>query len=1003
MLSQRIVYFAKALINAENKEAGDRYHKNLIAAISKFQNNHAYLLYKDDDQLIPRNKSETLNNYYFSHPINMDERVSQYSKTALQIVKEYQDASVSVVSQTALLYLKTVGPYDLLNDLDMIVAQYETESRKSLNRFEFVQWIMFALNLITVLLLLVFVFIPMLRRYQRKLTETEKSRLNILNEMEVNKDLLANIVENIPAIIFGKNIRDNYKYNLINKAAAEFFGYSKENLLGKTDFDIFGDEEANYFRNTDIGVIAGGKVIDIPCEQVTTKLGTMLVHTRKVPIFGVDGKPKMLLGIVEDITQRRQNDLELQKHREHLEDIVTDRTAELKIAAEKAEELNRLKSEFLATMSHEIRTPMNGILGMTELILGARPSDQIGNYAKTVINSGESLLQIIDDILDFSKIEAGKLKIDPMPIDLLQVADEVATLHAVRARDKAIELIVHYIPGSEQFVVADPVRIRQVLGNLISNGIKFTDRGHVTLQIEEINKSSLSQEEACIRFSVKDTGIGLDQNSQKLIFEKFLQADNSTTRKYGGTGLGLSICQSLVGMMGGEIDVESAPGEGATFSFELELKRNKDETSVQARPLTLRNVRILVCDDLPEICNLVCEQLTLAGMRCNSALSGKQALEMMHQAYSESDPYNLAIIDYLMPEMNGEMLASAINDHDYLRDTCLVMLTAAGNPLADDFFVKKGFSAYIAKPIQNQRFIETISIIWEKYQNGYKNKLIRVDTTTSSKKEADETALLLPDAHILVAEDNLVNQIFIKEILEEMEVHCTIVSNGQEAIDAIRAQDFNLVIMDCLMPVMDGFEATRRICDMKSNGDARLYMPIIALTANAMEGDRKKCLDVGMDDYVTKPVRKNRLKNIVYQWVKGKENNAPLKTNSSLSLEDKVSDLLDHDAIQNAKNILKEKYAEMIPVYIENSWERIEEIEIALNNEQWDDLKRAAHTLKSTSLQMGALKISDLSKKIEACIKSDATLQEKTVFSAEHIPLLKFVLAETKKAFDHDA
>ena len=684
-------------------------------------------------------------------------------------------------------------------------------------------------------------------------------------------------------------------------------------------------------------------------------------------------------------------------------------------AKAKAEELNRLKSEFLATMSHEIRTPMNGILGMAELIQGARPSLQIEGYAKTIISSGESLQQIIDDILDFSKIEAGKLEIDTMAVNMMDLIDDVAKLHAVKARDKAIELAVRYVPGSEQFVFADPVRIRQIIGNLISNAIKFTDKGHVAITVEENKKPGLANDKVELKFSISDSGIGLSQEAQVKIFEKFQQADASTTRQYGGTGLGLSICRSLVDLMDGDMGVESVEGEGSTFWFTLPFARNDKEVHVQPKPPVLQGTRILVVDDLPVIRELVKEHIREAGMECHAAACGEEALKIMQKACTKGRPYHIAILDYLMPEMNGEMLASAINDHPELRETCLIMLTAAGNPLADDTFAEKGFSAYIAKPVSAPALIESMAVVWEKYQGGARDVLIRVDTRSLGKEHTQEVEPMVAGVSILVAEDNLVNQVFIKEILEEMGADYTIVSNGQEAVDAVQESEFELIIMDCLMPEMDGWEATGAIRGLQEKGTIK-PMPICALTANAMKGDREKCLNAGMDDYLTKPVRKKELKEKVYALVFG-EDTENLETSSSvvsvsqesseippIRKEQQDNDVLDAEAVNNARSILKAKYDEMINVYIDNSWERIEEIMNAINENNIEAVIRPAHTLKSTSRQMGALKLSDMAKEIEYTAKAihsgeaDNDVDIKIIDAS--MDDIKSMLSETKRAFD---
>tara|TARA_B100001989_G_scaffold253229_1_gene239034 strand:- start:411 stop:4022 length:3612 start_codon:yes stop_codon:yes gene_type:complete len=682
----------------------------------------------------------------------------------------------------------------------------------------------------------------------------------------------------------------------------------------------------------------------------------------------------------------------------------------LRVARAKAEEANRLKSDFLATMSHEIRTPMNGIQGMAELITSARTLEQAKEHAETVLSSSEALLRIIDDILDFSKIEAGKLELEPMAVDMLELADDVAKLYAVQAREKAIELAVRYVPGSEQFVFADPVRIRQILSNLINNAIKFTENGYVIITIEENKDENLPSDKTELKFSVTDTGIGLSENAKRQIFKKFSQADNSTTRKYGGTGLGLSICKKLIEMMGGAIHVHSQESQGSTFWFTIPFTRNDQEVYEQPKPPALKGLRILVVDDLPVIRQLLIEQLTMAGMRCEIASNGHQVLEMMQDANFENDPYKMVIIDYLMPEMNGEMLAEAIKDYEDFRETCLVMLTAAGNPLGDDLFVEKGFSAYIAKPVRSKAMIETLAYVWSKYDSGMRDILIRIDTQSLGKDTMDEKRMKVPEAHILIAEDNLVNQTFIRKSLEEMETKFTIVSNGQEALEAVKREHFDLVIMDCLMPVMDGFEATKKICALKEEGLINANLPIVALTANAMKGDRERCLEAGMDMYLTKPVRKKALKEIVYQLITGKGTGEhdrkviQLPQKEQIKEEDKDNIILDLNIVEEAKVTLEEEYEEILQIYIETSQERIFEIITALEAQDINAAIRPAHSLKSTSKQMGALKLSELAKDVEytakAIDKGEIECEQNIKSIVETMEDIKILYSKTCKAFE---
>ena len=665
----------------------------------------------------------------------------------------------------------------------------------------------------------------------------------------------------------------------------------------------------------------------------------------------------------------------------------------------KAEELSRLKSDFLATMSHEIRTPMNGILGMAELIQSAQPSIQIQGYARTIINSGESLQHIINDILDFSKIEAGKIEIENMPVNLLDLTEEIGKLYAVKARQKAIELVIHFVPGTEQNVFTDPVRLRQILGNLISNAIKFTDKGHVCLIIEEVNSKQNTFGTVEIKFSVTDTGIGLSEDIQLHIFDKFVQGDNSKTRKYGGTGLGLAICKNLIELMGGQIWLESEVNQGSKFNFTLALACNNiTATAPQQIGLDIKNVKILLVDDLMVIRELVKEHLLYSGIRCDAVSNGNDALSSLNDAYHAGDPYHIVILDYLMPEMNGEMVAKAIKDIEHLKNTCLIMLTAAGNPLANDHFVKHGFSAYIPKPISNESFIKSLALIWERYSHGEIDSLIQIDTTGYKEESEPKNEYNLDGINILVAEDNLVNQVFITETLNEMNVKTTIASNGILALEAVKNNDFRLIIMDCSMPEMDGWEASKAIKQLQNNGEIS-PAPILALTANAMKGDREKCLSAGMDDYLTKPVRKAVLKEAVYDLI----------TNYTLhKLEKKIvnnsipSKTLDLHAIENAKSILKTKYKDMIYMYVENSQQRINEISNAVQTCSLEDIIMSSHTLKSTSQQMGALHLSELAKKIEHAgkiIKADLKNSNfETFLKGIKINELEQVLSDTKIA-----
>lgn len=814
--------------------------------------------------------------------------------------------------------------------------------------------------------LFIFSFLFMyIKTLSEKWRRSERAKRHMEEQLDEQNAFFENFLEDLPGILFIKDARNGFRYYMINKEAEEFFGYSKSQMIGKNDADFFNHEQAAFFRSMDEAAMNGRKIIDIPCEIVTARGRETFVHTRKVPIYDTRGNPMFLVGLSQDITIRKKNEIELAEYRQNLERVVDERTIKLKQATAKAEEANRLKSEFLATMSHEIRSPMSGVLGMAELLLDTPLSPDQKGLTKTILNSGEVLMNIIEDILDFSKIEANKLELDPIAVNMLELVDDVCMLYSPRAREKALEIVVRYVPGSEQFVYADSLRVRQVLGNLVNNAIKFTHKGHIVITVQEQQMQGLPTDKVNLAFTVEDTGIGIDEHDKERIFEKFSQANSSTTRDYGGTGLGLSICRKLIEMMGGKINVSSIVGKGSAFTFYLPLTRNTQETFEQPEPPILKGKRVLVVDDLPVICTLLCEQLSMAGMICETASGGQEALARLQDFKQRGIVCDMMIIDYLMPGMNGEMLARAICDEPSFRDICLIMLTAAGNPIVGDDYAEKGFSAYISKPVKAMALVDTLALVWSRYSGGQKDTLIRIDAASLAASHPAEEDIRLEGSRILLVEDSRINQAFVEEVLAQLACSVTTVSNGQEALDTLSDNKFDLVLMDCQMPVMDGFEATKKICALKKRGGIDGDLPVLALTANAMKGDRQRCMDAGMNDYITKPVRKKELKEKIYFWIKREkivveeeEETAPLPSTSP-------SGLLDEVLFAEAKALLKDKFDMLLGCYIEDVEAYIREMQTAAENKNAKDFVRPAHTIKSTSKRMGAVRLSDTARDLE--------------------------------------
>ena len=761
----------------------------------------------------------------------------------------------------------------------------------------------------------------------RAAAELERKRTE--EALQQSEERFRSIFENASAGM--ATVSPDGRYLQVNPAFCGWLGYSEKELLGMNVLDVTHPEDFEKTHSVLREVAAGRRpVIELEKRYVRKDGQEVWGHISAAWLFSSDGEPLYGVSLIQDVTERKRA----------LEDLAQARDAALEQA--------KLKSQFLANMSHEIRTPMNGVLGYLGLLLSRAFADEreMMEFIQGAKSSAESLLTLINDILDFSKIEAGKLSIDSLEFDLRSVVEDTASLLAPKAEQKDLELACLVEFGVPLALKGDPTRLRQVLINLAGNAVKFTEKGEIVIRASLLEEN---EKNARIRFSVKDTGIGIPAEKHHLLFQSFTQIDGSSTRRFGGTGLGLAISKQLVELMKGEIGFQSEPGKGSEFWFEVSLSKN-----LAVRPrlanADIRNAAILIVDDNGVNRDILCRMVESFGCRAFSASGSVEAMKVLQQQLALGDPIRAAIIDFQMPEENGEELAKKIKSHAALEPTFLVLLTSVGTRGDAARAKAAGFAAYLHKPVRQSQLLEAIAAVLGRSNEGEAEQPLITRHWLEEAKRGGS---------ILLAEDNQVNQAVAEAVLTRAGYTVVSVKDGREAVEVLSVRDFDLVLMDVQMPEMDGMEATLEIRKMPVE---KSKIPIIAMTAHALSGDREKCLEVGMSDYVSKPIEPVELKEVVERWMAKRPSVSLVASKAETSGGAAPVDWARLEQSSGGEDKFRMQLTE---IFLADCESRLGSLQESLTSGDFGFAAREAHSIKGAAANFGAKGLSRLASELE--------------------------------------